>query len=462
MSSRLERDTIFGRRYLAIAIDEAHAFRNPNKVYTAMLSLREKTDLFVGMTVTPVQTRPSDLWHIGKVVGLPGFKSDKHTKEVLEVMTRELTQAKLEDKKLLLEREAESRQTLHRMSHGKKDKGLISVVNKVVDHNFHKENTKWMAVVQEKYRGAVIRRTVNSLDHENKAISSLEPYEEHICLLKLYDPEYEALETLAAKALNNTSESSVQCFSSENFHFSVRRCLLHSAFAFKNLYGGSDLPNTYEGYRAVPSCKLNSLVEILCHHLSIDNAPGIKPSRQRLQEAFLIPHSSWAPSPPGSPLPKPQEGEGSHAISIPDKIIVYTSFVTSFDLIQMVLKHHNIDVLTIDGKMSQQERKSTLEKFKNSGRDGPRVLLISNIGSIGHNIAFANILIIMDVLWSVISDQQLIERVWRHPQRKKVHVYRLIGGRSPDVLLNNLLFSKGFIQEAFMNIGGSLRALTSL
>jgi SNF2 family DNA or RNA helicase len=62
-----------------------------------------------------------------------------------------------------------------------------------------------------------------------------------------------------------------------------------------------------------------------------------------------------------------------------------------------------------------------------------------------------------DVLWSVMSDQQLIGRVWRHPQRKHVHIYRLIAGNSPDIFLNNLSFSKGVIQEMFMNIGDSLR-----
>lgn len=55
-------------------------------------------------------------------------------------------------------------------------------------------------------------------------------------------------------------------------------------------------------------------------------------------------------------------------------------------------------------------------------------------------------------MWSVLSDQQLIGRVWRHPQPKKVHVYRLIGDRSPDVLLNNISFDKGFIQAAFANL----------
>jgi phage terminase large subunit-like protein len=50
-------NTVFGRRYLAVAVDEAHAFRNTNKVYTAVRALREKTDLFVAMTATPVQSR---------------------------------------------------------------------------------------------------------------------------------------------------------------------------------------------------------------------------------------------------------------------------------------------------------------------------------------------------------------------------------------------------------------------
>ena len=55
-----------------------------------------------------------------------------------------------------------------------------------------------------------------------------------------------------------------------------------------------------------------------------------------------------------------------------------------------------------------------------------------------------------------MSNQQLIGRVWRHPQCKRVHIYRLIAANSPDILLNNLSFSKELIQETFLNIGQSL------
>ena len=62
-----------------------------------------------------------------------------------------------------------------------------------------------MKVVREKYQGAVIRRTVNLLDYENNPISGLNPYEEHVCMLKLYKHKYEALDMLARDELDNAS-----------------------------------------------------------------------------------------------------------------------------------------------------------------------------------------------------------------------------------------------------------------
>jgi hypothetical protein len=53
------KSTIFGRRYLGVAIDEAHGFRNANRLYGAVRALRDQTDMLVAMTATPVQTRPA-------------------------------------------------------------------------------------------------------------------------------------------------------------------------------------------------------------------------------------------------------------------------------------------------------------------------------------------------------------------------------------------------------------------
>lgn len=64
-----------------------------------------------------------------------------------------------------------------------------------------------------------------------------------------------------------------------------------------------------------------------------------------------------------------------------------------------MLDHHKIKAFYIDGKVRQLQRIAILKEFKESGRDGPRVLVISSVGSLGLNIAFANILII------VVSDR---------------------------------------------------------
>lgn len=54
----------------------------------------------------------------------------------------------------------------------------------------------------------------------------------------------------------------------------------------------------------------------------------------------------------------------------------------------MGIKH-----LTIDGSMSMAKRTKILQQFRDSGVDGPRVLIISKVGATGLNLAHANILI---------------------------------------------------------------------
>jgi len=49
-----------------------------------------------------------------------------------------------------------------------------------------------------------------------------------------------------------------------------------------------------------------------------------------------------------------------------------------------------------------------------------------------------------------------VGRVWRHPQKKAVEVYRLIGARTSDVFLNNISFDKGVIMQAFAMSSASI------
>ena len=65
-----------------------------------------------------------------------------------------------------------------------------------------------------------------------------------------------------------------------------------------------------------------------------------------------------------------------------------------------------------------------------------------------------------DTLWSAQEDAQLIGRIWRYPQPKLVHVYRLIAGHTPDVFLNNIAFDKSVMLDHFKEAPPVLRKCT--
>lgn len=62
---------------------------------------------------------------------------------------------------------------------------------------------------------------------------------------------------------------------------------------------------------------------------------------------------------------------------------------------EQVLEANGIKVVTMHGSMSQLKRVDLLNQFRFCDSNGARVLLISNVGSVGLNIACANILIIV-------------------------------------------------------------------
>lgn len=83
-------------------------------------------------------------------------------------------------------------------------------------------------------------------------------------------------------------------------------------------------------YNEVPSCKLESLVEILNHHLAEDDAPGMQPSRQ-MPPVVTSSQRVGENEPPSTSQTRPQRTS-----SMPDKIVIYSFFTSSFTLIELV------------------------------------------------------------------------------------------------------------------------------
>lgn len=151
-----------------------------------------------------------DLWYIGKAIGLQGFGDEMDSE--LDRMNSDIARAKREDrKKMKSTDDAEIQKQLG---------GIMEGTAQTQRPGLQAQNAsaRWVQNIRDKYRGSVIRRTVNSLGHDGEAISGLDPYEEHMCVVEMYDHEYEALEALAEDSMDSETfvkrvASEVSCFS---------------------------------------------------------------------------------------------------------------------------------------------------------------------------------------------------------------------------------------------------------
>ena len=107
----------------------------------------------------------------------------------------------------------------------------------------------------------------------------------------------------------------------------------------------------------------------------------------------------------------------------------------------------NLTVDIINGDMSGENRKKTVDKFK--AFEGFNIMIISpRAGGVGLNIVSANHIIHLERWWNPAVEDQCTDRVFRIGQKKPVFVYYPLAfhpeykEESFDIVLNNLLEKK--------------------
>uniref|UniRef100_A0A6C0ADV5 Helicase n=1 Tax=viral metagenome TaxID=1070528 RepID=A0A6C0ADV5_9ZZZZ len=107
------------------------------------------------------------------------------------------------------------------------------------------------------------------------------------------------------------------------------------------------------------------------------------------------------------------------------KIIIFTSYRTSLDLLKYCLEKEKKYVLTISGDMQIKKRDKILKKFENS--EEVILLLTYKIGAEGLNLQSADTVMLVDPEWSFDTMKQAISRILRKGQEhKEIFVYYYI------------------------------------
>lgn len=119
-----------------------------------------------------------------------------------------------------------------------------------------------------------------------------------------------------------------------------------------------------------------------------------------------------------------------------EKIIIFSHFTGTFDLLARALQDSSIEFLRYDGSMNIDLKNTTIKQFYQGSE---RVLLISlKAGNVGLTLTCASHVIIMDPFWNPFVEDQAMDRAHRFGQQKPVSVYKLLVTDSVEDRIVNL------------------------
>ena len=129
------------------------------------------------------------------------------------------------------------------------------------------------------------------------------------------------------------------------------------------------------------------------------------------------------------------------------KSVVFSQFTSFLSLISPALDRANLPYLRLDGTLSQKNRATVLDEFKNS-KEGLVLLLSLRAGGVGLNLTMAKRVWMMDPWWSFAVEAQAIDRVHRMGQDQEVKVYRFVVKDSVEERMLKVQDRKKFIASS--------------
>lgn len=141
------------------------------------------------------------------------------------------------------------------------------------------------------------------------------------------------------------------------------------------------------------------------------------------------------------------------------KILIFSSFVKSLDLIEHELRKQGIKYHMLTGSNSKEERQQLVKSFQT---DDSTVFLISlKAAGVGLNLTAAEYVIHFDPWWNVAAENQASDRAHRIGQENTVQVYKLIMKNSIEEKILKMQERKQDMADIFVEgASGSFASLS--
>ena len=172
----------------------------------------------------------------------------------------------------------------------------------------------------------------------------------------------------------------------QSFYLTIRQALLHPGFSKLKGHAFSEA-DMMKPYSSHPSTKINALLVLLKHHVGkicpegIEEITSIGDIAKGEYELGL--REDWAVD----------WGDNDQVPTNADKIIVYCGFPSLNWIIMQALEEYDIKFVELNGRSHPAQRAKIIEQFQRNADIS--VLLLSQVGTCGLNMAFANIVIIV-------------------------------------------------------------------
>ena len=108
-----------------------------------------------------------------------------------------------------------------------------------------------------------------------------------------------------------------------------------------------------------------------------------------------------------------------------DCSVIFSTWTTHLDLIEIALTNYGHSYTRLDGRMSRDARTRALESFA-SDPSIHSILVSIGAGGLGLNLTTANKVYVMEPQFNPAAEAQAVDRVHRLGQKREVHIMRFI------------------------------------